>query len=63
MGNLTVVKVRNAKHSRRTRFHERLSDGGTLFRSSRRVARSAGFRWCRSRARAGATRSGWADTR
>ena len=31
MGNLTAVKVRNAKHSRRTRFHERLSDGGTLF--------------------------------
>ncbi len=31
MGNLTVAKVRNAKHSGRTRFHERISDGGTLF--------------------------------
>ena len=31
MGNLTAAKVRNAKHSGRTRFHERISDGGTLF--------------------------------
>ena len=31
MGNLTVARVRNAKHSGRTRFHERISDGGTLF--------------------------------
>ncbi len=31
MGNLTVAKVRAAKHSGRTRFHERISDGGTLF--------------------------------
>ena len=31
MGNLTVAKVRAAKHSGRTRAHERISDGGTLF--------------------------------
>ena len=31
MGNLTAARVRNAKHSGRTRFHERISDGGTLF--------------------------------
>ncbi len=31
MGNLTAAKVRNARHSGRTRFHERISDGGTLF--------------------------------
>ena len=31
MGNLTVAKVRDARHSGRTRFHERISDGGTLF--------------------------------
>ena len=31
VGNLTAAKVRNAKHSGRTRFHERISDGGTLF--------------------------------
>ena len=31
MGNLTAARVRKAKHSGRTRFHERISDGGTLF--------------------------------
>ena len=31
MGNLTEARVRKAKHSGRTRFHERISDGGTLF--------------------------------
>ena len=31
MGNLTVARVRNAKHSGRSKAHERLSDGDTLF--------------------------------
>ena len=31
VGNLTAARVPNARHSGRTRFHERISDGGTLF--------------------------------
>ena len=61
MGNLTVAKVRNAKHSGRTRFHERISDGGTLFSSLRRPEQSAGCR--SSKSAAGGTPWGWADTR
>ena len=62
MGNLTVAKVRAAKHSGRTRAHERISDGSTLFLQ---VTPNGAKCWVQVVQVRGRRRHtvGWADTR
>ena len=61
MGNLTAARVRNAKHSGRTRFHERISDGGTLFLQLAPTGAKCWVQVVQVRGRRHTV--GWADTR